>query len=756
MLAVPRRTRPSTSRAGRFGAVALTICLLVTLLGAELASGEHAGNSAVVYVSPHGNDRDCVRGVPARACRTFGRGYELARPGDTVSIAGGTYPGTQELVYDAEKARPPAVKLVVARGARVVVGGGLDFEGASYVTVDGGRRMTVREINATMVNGHRPAFITIAGVHAFILNNRTYPDPIGGTNYFNSVDHLTLRDIEIGPTCCHLDGLMIGAGNKGEPNPSHIVLDRLYIHDVALSCRDLPTRYRSGCHEPDTDEHVDCLQFLGGVHVTIQNSRFFGCSTSNIMTGSGNDGVFSDWTIQNNLFGALAHPNNGVDITDGGPGNSPWSGTIRILHNTFANGPGGPALILAEGPGAFQPGTKAYIAGNAGGLSRLCLPKTVNLSVEFEDNMWGGFKCSGSDLTGVVRLVRPTLDSPDLRLRAGSPGIGAFRRRSSLVATPPVLCVRSAGTRTWAHCRRSRRRSRWGGRSAKSRSARPATRSSDCSGRERRACVPASRSPPTAASAVACSSSTPAAWSSGSGPPLATTPRPRASGSEHPPPGWAVELVRRRLPADFWWRRRRRDDARRPRDFVVERPSAIRGRRLPVPVTAMRGGATCYRAATRGRDKLFSLAIRRSFATFGRRSVIQMPVRLGGERQIAVGDDVFVGAGSWLLVLETCETAVAIELGSGNEHRRLLRHLGGRACPTRLERAARTERVHRGPHARIRGCGSCRTRPGHHAHPADRDRRWGLARAERRRLARRPHRSGGGCRRELGRPRGRS
>ena len=157
----------------------------------------------------------------------------------------------------------------------------------------------------------------------------------------------------------------------------------------------------------------------------IQNSRFFGCSTSNIMTGSGNGGVFSNWTIQNNLFGPLAHPNNGVDITDGGPANSPWSGTIRILHNTFANGRNGPALILAEGPGAFQPGTTAYIAGNANGLTRLCLPKTVNISVKFEGNMWGGFTCGGSDRKGEVRLVRPTLDAPDLSLRTGSPGIGA-------------------------------------------------------------------------------------------------------------------------------------------------------------------------------------------------------------------------------------------------------------------------------------------------------------------------------------------
>lgn len=80
------------------------------------------------------------------------------------------------------------------------------------------------------------------------------------------------------------------------------------------------------------------------------------------------------------------------------------------------------------------------------------------------------------------------------------------------------------------------------------------------------------------------------------------------------------------------------------------------------------GAPGMYRAITRVRDKLFSLAARGSFGGFGRRSVIQLPVRLSGESRIAVGDDVFVGAGSWLQVLDDCgkgEAGIAIEIGSG-------------------------------------------------------------------------------------------
>jgi lipopolysaccharide O-acetyltransferase len=77
----------------------------------------------------------------------------------------------------------------------------------------------------------------------------------------------------------------------------------------------------------------------------------------------------------------------------------------------------------------------------------------------------------------------------------------------------------------------------------------------------------------------------------------------------------------------------------------------------------LRGGAAAHRFAIRTRDKLFSLLIKGSFAAFGRHSVIQMPARISGEDRIAIGDGVFVGAGSWLQVLDECETDVAIEIG---------------------------------------------------------------------------------------------
>jgi acetyltransferase-like isoleucine patch superfamily enzyme len=99
----------------------------------------------------------------------------------------------------------------------------------------------------------------------------------------------------------------------------------------------------------------------------------------------------------------------------------------------------------------------------------------------------------------------------------------------------------------------------------------------------------------------------------------------------------------------------------RPTSDVEPRPALQRG----VRVFAGRAAFGLYRSLTRTRDKVFSLAWAGSFAGYGPRSVIQLPVRIRGERRIAVGADVFIGAGSWLQVLGEQEGKVAIVIGDG-------------------------------------------------------------------------------------------
>ena len=86
------------------------------------------------------------------------------------------------------------------------------------------------------------------------------------------------------------------------------------------------------------------------------------------------------------------------------------------------------------------------------------------------------------------------------------------------------------------------------------------------------------------------------------------------------------------------------------------------------PPRRARGGSlflTLYRLLGRSRDKAFSLLCSRGFAAYGARSVIQPPARISGEARIAIGNDVFIGSGSWLQVLEGEGRDVAIVVGDG-------------------------------------------------------------------------------------------
>jgi acetyltransferase-like isoleucine patch superfamily enzyme len=52
-----------------------------------------------------------------------------------------------------------------------------------------------------------------------------------------------------------------------------------------------------------------------------------------------------------------------------------------------------------------------------------------------------------------------------------------------------------------------------------------------------------------------------------------------------------------------------------------------------------------------------------AFAQFGPKSIVQLPLRLSGEERIAIGRGVFIGAGSWLQVLDGASDEIAITIG---------------------------------------------------------------------------------------------
>lgn len=72
--------------------------------------------------------------------------------------------------------------------------------------------------------------------------------------------------------------------------------------------------------------------------------------------------------------------------------------------------------------------------------------------------------------------------------------------------------------------------------------------------------------------------------------------------------------------------------------------------------------ALWQRASRKGFSRLAAAA----FAEFGRGSTLERPIRLAGTESIAIGDDVFIGAGSWLQTLGD-PAHVVLEIGDGTE-----------------------------------------------------------------------------------------
>jgi acetyltransferase-like isoleucine patch superfamily enzyme len=71
-----------------------------------------------------------------------------------------------------------------------------------------------------------------------------------------------------------------------------------------------------------------------------------------------------------------------------------------------------------------------------------------------------------------------------------------------------------------------------------------------------------------------------------------------------------------------------------------------------------------YRRSRRVWARGFSILAGRSFSSFGSGSVLEPPVRIGGERRIVVGSGVYIGAGSWLQALEGEGDALVIGDGT--------------------------------------------------------------------------------------------
>jgi hypothetical protein len=407
--------------------VAVAACAL-TLLTSSAAVGSRAATHvgvaagprrANVFLSPRGSDAGpCTRAAP---CRSFNRGYHVARPGQVVQTAAGAY-GTQTVLYDA--AKQDARRNVVirpAKRARVSIG---DLKIGPTRFVKGATHLTVRNMILT-------GDIAIVGCGAAV-DGQQCPSNSGGNYidlynldvrgpygfYCSSCDHVSVFNSRIGP-------VSYGSPCNGSAHPevqnaydtvNGVKLKR--SHDLLFD--GVTFENFSRCTSAD---HTECLQVEPADNVTIRNSVFRRCDTMVINFANdfaGDSKSAAGYGAPNNIL----IENNFIDEALDNSGGPTYFGlnmrectNCTIRYNSWLQEPRMPN-------GEISLNNK--FIGNLGPMSQ---NKCYMRGVTYSYNFWRGAKCGRTDRrVASPGFVNPTPGHFNLHLKPSSPAINQGSR----------------------------------------------------------------------------------------------------------------------------------------------------------------------------------------------------------------------------------------------------------------------------------------------------------------------------------------
>jgi hypothetical protein len=364
-----------------------------------------------LLVTPNGSDFElCTSSEP---CQSFDRAYHVAEPGQTIEIAGGTYP-SQTIGVDPSKVRARAdVVFEPAPGAIVNIAGNLAMYGSHAVF-----RGSPSPYNFRL---RKLASEAVAG--ASTSNHVTFENLDGETFNIGPNHEITIKGGDWGPSvACHARGSQFArsswcpagspyaeTGNEGGagdyenriapdgtiPNqwPHDIVLDGLYIHDQ--NSLDLDGLHQGG------------LFLVSGHDIAIRNSRFVRNAVYQIQVQDFSTpaccgmtfGPIRDVVIENNWFGVPVRGLNdpGGDRVDDhqpelqlDPRNGACWRNWLVRFNSFHNGP----ALGFDGPPCFS---NFRMVGNIGSDPGLqCFPSAPGLTWAY--NAWLDGKCGPTDV----------------------------------------------------------------------------------------------------------------------------------------------------------------------------------------------------------------------------------------------------------------------------------------------------------------------------------------------------------------------
>jgi hypothetical protein len=241
---------------------------------ADCSTGGPPPAPATLFVTPGGsNTSPCTRAEP---CRSFNRAYQTAEPGETVEVAGGSYPSQ---TLDAKNgAAAPYVVIREAPGERVVVGNDgatsdcVVFEGAQYVTLQG------IETTYTTVGGQRHQCGIAIGRND--AHHVTLVDVDAGMIWFGA-DDVTVLGGDFGPGIDENTKIEFATGHP----PRNILIDGAVIHDARID-----------------DDHQECVALWGGNGITIRNTHIYNCAVFHIWIDAEAGDTIRDVLIEGNLF----------------------------------------------------------------------------------------------------------------------------------------------------------------------------------------------------------------------------------------------------------------------------------------------------------------------------------------------------------------------------------------------------------------------------------------------------------------------
>lgn len=319
-----------------------------------------AGKAPKVAVARSGSDATCRRGSLARPCATLSKAYALARCGDVIEVAAGSYADQNIIETTAGSAckRNPIV-FRAASGTRPTI------NWISFGRWSGGPRTDAPD------NLILRGFKVTRGLSMWgDVNNVTLDNLDGGSFFIEDGTNITVKNSDWGP--CTPSGSFQGKpadcrnyfpgnGRSGQVriiSGTNLLFENNVFHDMIIDLE---------------GAHWECI-FMdsdGLTNVTFRGNRFYNCETNAIAFGSGGDptNVAGTWLIENNWFGSC--PGG----TAGGNGpyclnftHTPFDAKVIVRFNSFA-----PGEYFGCESSCGDPQGRLRVVGNIFGSGAVCV-----------------------------------------------------------------------------------------------------------------------------------------------------------------------------------------------------------------------------------------------------------------------------------------------------------------------------------------------------------------------------------------------